>query len=186
MHLGECFYDHFTRFLGQPAGHTVFRSDTPEPSIQILAYDRVLADCRVFCSLGLTHYAQELMGVCEVFLPADDAWDEIPALLANALDYMTKKPVRLKRGTALGGMANINRQFTERFQKHALYFSLPFGMPDDFAMVDCGTLSGCVYLAAFITQAEYDYLLAHGPEQLERLLEDQLLDPYHLQRGSCI
>jgi antitoxin YqcF len=186
MHLGACFYDHFVRFLGEPARVSIFRAAEDEPSLQILEYDRVFPGCRVFCSLGLTHYNPELQSICEVFLPVDDAWDEIPSLLANALNYMTKKPIRLRRGSVLSGVENISPPFAARFDKHALYFSTPFGMPDAFAVVDCETISGNVYLAAFISQAEYEYLVSHGPEQLETLLEAGNVDPFQLQRASCI
>ena len=186
MHLGECFYDHLARFLREPARQSAFSIGEHMPSIQILEYDRVFDACRVFCSFGLTHYHPELNNLCEVMLPIDAAWDAIPTLLANALNIMITRSITLVPGMALGGLETIDPHFVNQYHKHALYFSFPFDLPDGFATVDCETCSGHVYLAAFISQSEYDYLIANGPEQFETILEAQKVDPYHLQRASCI
>jgi len=149
MHLGECFYDHLTRFLREPARQSVFSIGAHLPSIQILEYDRIFAACRVFCSFGLTHYHPELHSLCEIMLPIDDAWDAIPTLFTNALNVMIMRSIRLAPGTALNGLATIDPNFVERYRKHALYFTLPFDLPDAFASVDCGTVTGHVYLPKF-------------------------------------
>ena len=187
VNLGACYYDHFSRFFREPCGRSVFHpQDENLPSIQILEYDHVFQGCRVFCSLGLTHHQEELGGVVEVMLPVDDGWEDAPYVLANGLHYMIRKRRQLKRGSCLSGVENILPRFAETFGKTALYLSLPYGLPDDFVVVCCGDTHGTVYLAAFISQAEYDFLARYGPDEFEDILVAKHVDPFNLRRPSSL
>src|SRR5947209_16337544 len=98
---GECYFDHYETFFSELTDRSIFEQDPESPSIQVLAYDQVFPDCRVFASLGLSHYAQELGKVGEVVVPVDDGWNDVPTLLANALFYMIQNRISLGWGIAI-------------------------------------------------------------------------------------
>lgn len=186
VNWGECYYDHYAKFLGTPVERQVFRKDDQSPSIQILAYDGVFKGCRVFCSLGLTHYSSEVSAVGEVVLPLDAGWEDVPSLLANVLFYIVQKPMSLGWGMSISGIDNISPEFTRAFNKTALYFTTPYGFPQDFNRVDCQTGVGDMYLAFFISASEHAFFTTHGAEQFENLLEVHNVDPFTLQRPTCV
>ena len=195
MSLGELYYDHFTHLMGEPLhrGGTYRRKGLP--SIQILVYRGPFTGCRSFCSVGLTHYQPELGEVVEVFLPIDDGWDEISDVLGQSLSYMVERRMNENVQSALAaidGLEHHHPKFVARYGKSALYFSNPFGLPDDFATVTTGTADsqphtvGRVALAVFLTQPEFDFLANRGPEEFESLLQERQVDPFHLRRPSSL
>lgn len=181
---GACYFDHFVRFLGPPAGRTVFEQNSASPSIQILSFDNVFADCRVFATLGLSHYSAELGNVGEVFAPVDNCWNDLPAVLANALFYMVQHNLRLGSGIAIEGIRSIHPQFALKSQKAALYLTNPFGMPIGFETVSCGSETGRIYLGFLLSEAEMQYFSQNGADAFESLIESKNVDPYHLKRAS--
>jgi antitoxin YqcF len=186
IHWGECYYDHFTQFLGSPVDREIFRQDDSSPSLQVLAYDGVFKDCRVFCSLGLTHYSTNLNRIAEISLPVDDAWEDIPYLLANALFFMIQKNISVGWGISISGIEHISPQFTATFEKTAIYLTRPFGFPDGFSKVRCHQEIGNVYLATFISAAEHIFFQQHGARQFEALMISKDVDPFSLRRPSCV
>lgn len=189
MSWGDCYFDHFSKYFRVPIGREVFAQapDEPdEPTIQILSYDKVFKDCRLFASLGLTHYVDAVGKVAEIIVPADDAWELIPGLMANALFYMVQEQMRIGRGIAIARLDNVNGVFVHRFRKNALYITNPFGLPKGVEEVTCGGQRGSVYLGLFLSEAEYRFFLEHGAERLEGALEADAIDPYHLARASVV
>jgi hypothetical protein len=183
---GECYFDHYERFLKNLTGRHIFEQDGGSPSIQVLAYDKVFSGCRVFASLGLTHYSQELGQIGEVVVVADDGWAELPFVLANALFYLIQHSISLGWGIAIGGIENISPGFVRSYQKHALYLTHPFGLPESFARVQCDGTQGYVYLGFFISKTEFDYFAMRGASQFEELLQSSRVDPYNLHRPSTV
>jgi hypothetical protein len=186
---GDCYFDHFGRYFRAPVAREVFAqaSDEPDPpTIQILSYDNVFEGCRLFASLGLTHYAETVGEVAEIIVLADDAWEQIPGLMANVLFYMVQERMRIGWGMAIARLDNVDGAFTRRFGKSALYITRPFGLPKGAEEVTCGGQRGSVYLGVFLEEAEYRLLLDHGAERLEAVLEASAVDPYHLTRASVV
>jgi antitoxin YqcF len=186
VNWGECYYEHFEHFLGSIFDREIFRQDDNLPSIQILSYDKVFKECRVFCSLGLSHYASEIAGTAEVYLPTDDGWSDTPYLLASALFFMIQSHMTIGWGLSIGGIDRILPQFAKDFNKTAIYLTNTFGLPNDFSKVRCGEEIGNIYLAIFISEAERDYFIQRGAEAFEVLLESNKVDPFSLRRSSCI
>lgn len=184
MNWGACYFDHFTRYFQSPVTREVFSQEPEEHAIQILAYDNVFDGCRLFASLGLSHYAEELGKVAEIIVPVDDAWDAVPSLMANALFYMIQENMRIGWGVAIAGLGRVDSAFTGRFGKEALYLTNVYGLPDGSEEVTCEGRRGSVYLGAFITDAEYRLFLDRGAEGLESAFERQRVDPYHLARSA--
>lgn len=182
---GECYFDHFTDFFGDPIDQKIFRQSAKEPSIQVLSYENVFPRCRVFCTLGLTHYKAIIKETAEVYLPVDKAWEIMPSLLCNSLFYIVQQRMAFGWGIAISGIEVTNPEFTHRYDKTALYFTLPFGLPSDFNKVTCNDEAGRMYLAFFISQAEQDFFSKHGAQKFQAHLESKKVDPYDLSRPSC-
>ncbi len=191
--FGELYFDHFSKFLGEPAyvaGR--FEENQLAPVIQFLAYDGVLQGCATFCSLGLTHFHDRLDGVAEIVSfvdvhhpqPLKQYFDTIPYVLANTLFFMVQKRMKLGRGMVVSGIDNISSAFVVETGKDSIYFTTPFDLPTDFSHV--GDKTGSVLLAMFITKSEHDYFKDRGTEEFESLLEKKKVDPYDLERASCV
>lgn len=186
MNWGECYFDHFVKYFRTPVAREVFTQDPEEHTIQILAYDKVFAGCRLFASLGLSHYQEAVGSVGEIIVPADDAWDVVPGLVANTLFYMVQERIHIGRGVAVAGLAKVNAAFARRFGKGALYFTNAYGLPEGSEEVLCNGQRGSLYLGVFLTDTEYRLFLDQGAEGLESALESRQVDPYHLARISVV
>ena len=184
MNWGTCYFDHFTSYFHSPVTREVFSQDPNEHAIQILAYDNVFEGCRLFASLGLSHYAEEVGKVAEIIVPVDDGWDTVPSLVANALFYMIQENMRIGWGIAIGGLGEVDRAFTRRFGKEALYITNIYGLPDGSEDVTCEGRRGSLYLGTFIADVEYRLFLDQGAEGLESAFERQHVDPYRLARSA--
>jgi antitoxin YqcF len=183
---GDCYFVHYERYFRRPGRVRQYSQSPDQPNIQVLEYDKVLPGCRLFASVGLTHYANIVGGYSEVILPVDAGWDQVSEVLANALFYVVQNGMKMERGLVVGGIQNVRPEFARAFGKTALYFTNPFGLPEGVGTVQYDQQVGRVYLAIFITQAEHDYLLKGGEEDFESMLESCRVDPYALHRPSCV
>jgi hypothetical protein len=183
---GECYFDHFGRFLGSPCDRSVFERNDGSPRIQLLAYDNVFPNCRVFATLGLSHYADVLGQVGELIVPVDQRWDEVPYAVASVLFHMVGSGIALGWGVAVEGVDCILPDFARFSKKVALYITLPFGMPKEFGEVSCGEEVGRVFVGFFITRAEFELFCDKGARVLERTLEEHRVDPYSVTRASAV
>jgi hypothetical protein len=184
--VGECFLDHFQRAFGEPVAREVFEQEGFPATIQVLSYDRVFKGCRLFCSLGLSHYEGSVGSLGEVYTVVDDGWPAIPCLLANSLFYMVQTRLALDQGTVVGGIENLHPRFSVEFGKTALYITNPYGLPAGSEYVDCSGTRGHVFLGLFISEAERIFLRSHGASVFEDVLEREGVDPYVLRRKDCV
>jgi hypothetical protein len=182
---GEAYLDHYGRCFGDFAARAVFTPHQPGPSIQVLSYDNVIRGCRVYASLGLTHYAQQVGSVGEALVctaPCDD-W---PYILASGLFYLVNARMELGWGMVVGGIDVVAPGFVRRYRKPALYFSLPTLFPDHVRRVRRSGATGGLYLVTLITQSERDYFTAHGAAEFERLLVRSGVGTLELDRPSAV
>lgn len=180
--FGECYYDHYEKYFRTLAGREIFRDRPERPSIQVLFFDGVFDGCRVFCSLGLSHYAPEVSQVAEVFLGADDFWATLPTVLANALFFMVQRKMAIGRGVAIAGLEAIDAEFVRQSGKTAFYITTPFGLPKKFGKVDCDGTIGKIYQAFPISREEYAFFCDHGTEEFEDRLQEGEADPLQIRR----
>ena len=185
LNWGEAFYDHLLKYLGNPVKRAVFRQSEAEPLIQVLEFDNVFPRCKVFCSFGASNYSDVLGVPAEVILPCDNGWEVAGGLLANALFYMMQHRMALGAGVAVG-LGPIASEFARKFGKTAIYFTSPFGLPAEFSIVRNNDHAGRVYLALFISQAEFDYFCDRGAAEFESHLQRARVDPYEISRHSSI
>src|SRR5262245_42818566 len=184
---GDCFSDHFEKFLGPISRRSVFEIDNSQPNIQILEYDDAVEGCLVFCSFGLSIYTYHIGGVFyEVFLPVDEGWEYIPKILSGTLFTIVEHKIQFGPGFYLGGLEIIDAEFVEKFGKSALYFTPPYSVPDEFKRVPCNNSLGSVIMGMFISTAENMYLRDEGSDHFETLLEKAEIDPYQLSRKSIL
>lgn len=189
INWGEKYYDHFERYLGHVVEKEVFRKSDDKPSIQILTYENVFKGCKVFSSIGLSNYSCEIGCAAEVVLVADDGFNDCPDLLANILFYITNEKMQIKSGLSVKGIQRIRRSFSEKFDKHGLYFTAPFGFPDEFNVisgVDESDSDGSVFLAFFISEDEAGYVKELGAGKFEDLLEMCDADVFAVDRKSVV
>lgn len=182
---GECYYDHFEKYLGQPADRQRFQQNHTAPMLQIINYDNIFGGCRAFCSFGLSRYVEEIGEVAEVFMPVDDGWDDTPRILANVLFFMIQQRMKIGWGLTIR-FAETHPNFVTEFGKSAIYFSIPFGMSEDFNQVICDSQIGEVYLACYISEAERQFFLDRGAYQFELLLGEHNVDIFNIGRESII
>ena len=186
MNWGECYFDHYSKFFGEPVVRRAFEPFGSQWSLQVLEYAKVFAGCRVFATLGLSHYSRELGGVAEVIVPSDDGWDDVPPLLANALSLAIREEIPILRGTSIGGVGHISPLFGARFSKEAIYLTRPHNLPEGALAVKCGHEMGKLLLGMFLSAEEAALLWADGPDALEDALEAGGADPFHLLRDSVV
>lgn len=182
---GECYLDHFESYLGTPIRQNVFELGANGAKIQVIEFDNVFGGCRAFCSFGLSRFATEIGQIAEVFMPVDEGWNSTPLILANVLSYMILHNIKIGWGRSIS-FADLHPDFVEDFKKTAIYFAIPFGVPDGFEQVECGGKVGGVYLACYITEAEHQFRIRYGAEKFEELLAEQNVDVFHLKRISAL
>ncbi|MFS0557083.1 suppressor of fused domain protein [Brevibacillus sp. 179-C9.3 HS] len=184
---GELYYDHYSKYVGEPVDLEIYKSSDDNPKLQILKYENVFQDCLVFNTLGLSHYEDRLQGLVEISMVVDEAFGNTGYILANALFFCVENALEIGRGTAIRGIERFDKSFVEKYHKHAIYFTEPFAFPVEYSHVCTGSekKGGKVLLAFFISQAEYDYLIQYGTEKLEDLLEMNEVDPFCVGR-KCI
>jgi hypothetical protein len=184
INWGEGYLDHYENCFGKFAAREVFTPHQPGPRIQVLSYDNVIRGCRVYASLGLTHYAEEVGSVGEALVCTAPCADW-PSILASALFYLVSTRMELGWGMVVGGVEVVAPDFVQRYAKPALYFSLPTLFPDHVRRVRRAGATGGLYLVTPITQTERDYFTAHGAREFEKLLERSRVDTLELDRPSA-
>jgi suppressor of fused protein SUFU len=182
---GACFLDHYERHLRAPASRESFRQSEASARIQILGYDGVFAQCRVFASLGLSHYFEEVGEIAEVVLPVDGNWDRSPRLLANALFLLVQKRMKIGWGISVN-LQKIEPDLERFFGKSSLYVTNPTGFPETFGQVSCADAIGRIYMAMFISRTEHEFFVKYGAARFEEVMEARDVDPFCIRRPSCI
>src|SRR4051794_1826185 len=95
VHWPKLFWQHFQRHFGKPYDWQDFEQDHLSTPIRLVTYDQAYREYRVFASVGLTEYAEELQQRGEVIVLADAAQTDIPFLLVNALFFMIGQRIPL-------------------------------------------------------------------------------------------
>lgn len=87
------------------------------------------------------------------------------------------------KGILIEGAENIVGNFTEKYQKSALYFTNIFLLPEDFAFVKdiCR-----IYMCFFVSPKEAEYIKKYGSEKFEDILEKAGADVMDLRRESIL
>lgn len=124
--VGEKIFDHYGKHFKMPVERKIFEGHDGGPSIQILVYDKVVKGCKLYASLGLTHYKGEVGGLSEIVIVVDDGFDFIPALMANSLFYIIENRMKIVDGLSIKGIKNISKEFYSQSLKDCFYFTEPY------------------------------------------------------------
>lgn len=186
-HWGECYYDHFALYLGEPTNQIQYyqTARSERPWIRIMQFENILGGCRAFCTFGLSHYPSQIGEFAEICMPVDRAWNETPDILVNSVATLILKQLRIGRGRSIL-IPKVDAKNIAQYDKTAIYLTVPFGIDDAFQSVQCGPIVGQVYLAFYISKAEYDYHATHGTDRFETLLEDNNVDVFNVGRPSVV
>src|SRR6516225_8421298 len=130
VHWPRLFWQRFQSAFGKPYDWQDFEQDQFSTPLRLVTYDRAYREYRVFATIGLTEYADELQVRGEVIVLADDAQKDIPFLLVNAVFYMIGKHIPLTSKHCIGGVDVLLPSFAEQFGKSALYFTVATGFPE--------------------------------------------------------
>lgn len=83
-------------------------------------------------------------------------------------------------------MDNVAPDFCKRYDKPALYFSLPTLFPDHVGRVRHSASMGGLYLVTPFTQAERNYFSDYGAIEFEKLLARSGVDRLEFDRPSAV
>lgn len=170
---GEMILSNYEQYLGEYSDVKVFSDN--EHTIQYLIYDGVFKDCKTIASFGLSKYLEDS---CEVIMAVDEEADRSTNILSNALFYIIQNNTNLTEGSFIEGIRNIDPEFSDKYDKAAVYFTFPFCVPDGFSKVgDCKLL-----LAFFITKDELEFLKKNGSSKFEDYLSEKECDVFELGR----
>ncbi|XOS90460.1 suppressor of fused domain protein [Brevibacillus laterosporus] len=188
INYGEPYYDHYTKFLGEPIDREVFKNNEEMPKIQILKYENVFEECLVYNTLGFSKYEEVVRDNVEVSMVVDGGFNSTGYILANALFYCIGNQMEIGRGIAISGIESIDKAFVQKYNKSAVYFTEPFAFPEEYSNVRTETedKDGRILLAFFISQSEYEYFVKYGTEMFEELLEEKNVDPFNVSRASMV
>ncbi|MGZ7441224.1 suppressor of fused domain protein [Paenibacillus sp. TH7-28] len=186
INFGELYYDHYSKFLGNPIDREVFKNNEEMPKIQILKYENVFEECLVYNTLGFSKYEDVVGDNIEVSMVVDGASSSAGYILASTLFYCIANQMQMGRGIAISGIENIDKSFVQKYNKGAVYFTEPFAFPEEYSHVTTKSeeKGGRILLAFFISQSEYEYFIENGADKFEDLLEEKNVDPFHVSRES--
>jgi len=177
------FRQHLARYFGKPFDCETFRADNA--TLQVVTFDRPYKNYRIFASLGMSEYADEVHDIGEVIVVADDAWKDIPYLLVNALFFMKSRRIALGSRVAVAGVETLHPDFAVRYDKTALYITVADGFPAGFERIQWGDQIGVVYQGTFVSEAEYEFIMRKGGEAFEERFRTQDADLCSLRRPAC-
>lgn len=180
---GELILEHYDRYLGKFQESKVYRINESLPSIQLLKYNNCVEGCVTYATIGLTHYSESVNNNCEVVMVVDGCHDECAGMLANILFCAAEGRMEIRSGTVIGGIDRLDKEFLAGHKKNALYFSEAYPFPDEFADIDNNVK---MYMAFFISQQEYDFIMTNGAEKFEELLENMECDVFATDRESVV
>lgn len=184
--LGERYLDHYERFFrSEPTAAAMFPDEASGSSIQILTFDGVFKGCRLFATLGATHFQRELGGAWEVVCCVDACFESVPALLANAVLFAASKHRSLGERRAIGSLEQLDPDFVRTTGKSALYFSGVHSLPPEFVELT-DTPGARMRGAIFISAAEAELNEREGWERFEERLEAADVDPFDVRRPSAV
>ena len=181
----DLYLRHFTRYFGKPFDVTDYRDDFDE-SLRLAVFDQPYPGFRLYASLGLSLHDLEVKRMGEVILLADAAAKEVPAIFVNALYFILAKRIDLAARFAIGGLAMVNPQFAEYYDKSAIYIAPAEGFAEGFETVVGDDGDGSIFQGFFISSAEQDFLNRHGAAAFEDKLYVQDADPCSLRRPPCV
>ena len=182
--IGGMYFDHLAHHFGTAARRSVFQLEPSSPSVQILEYDHVMAECRLFATLGLTHFRSGPAPWSELFTIANAEWDTIPQILSSCVFFVEGIRLHVERGIAIRFSREFG-EFVSRTGKVALYITEPFGELARTFVVEPTRSDYRLLCGIFISQREYDVFVSAGWEEFEGVLKRAAVDPFDLGRESA-
>jgi hypothetical protein len=167
----ERYQYHFLRHFGKPFDVQVYH-DADGFSLKLATHDWAMRGFHVYASLGMAdRLAREgEQAVGEVILYSDAADKEVPRLFVTTLFFILKNEIPLTTRFSVG-FAGMNRAFSKKTGKTALYFTRAFSPDGEFDKI---AELARVYQAFFITEDEDEFLEENGAIEFEHKFWSQL------------
>jgi hypothetical protein len=179
----RAYLRHFARHFGKPFDVEGYRSATGVP-LRLATYDLRYKNFRVYASIGLAEEVNEDIG--EVILLSDDFGKDVPYIFVNSLFFILDKEIRLGSRFAVAGVDSLRPDFTEDYNKVAIYYDLADGFGEGFGQVACEGETGGVYQGIFISWPELDFLRRKGPDAFKEQFDKQDTERCSLRRESSV
>ena len=179
--LGEKILDHYEKYLGSFIGAIPYSDNKYQ--IQLLGFDRAVENSLLLATLGLSKYSENINNCCEVVMAVDKDYDDCAEVFMNAVFYAVSNRMNFGRGTLIEGANNIIKDFSQKHNKTAVYFTEQYILPDGFTTIE----EKCkIYLGFFVSKDEADYIKRYGSEKFEDILEQNNVDVIEINRPSVI
>jgi hypothetical protein len=182
----DLYRHHFIQYFRKPFDVQRFQPDADRPPVHLAIFDQAYPNYRVFASLGVTNYRDDVEDLGEVILLAETAWREMPLLFMNSLFFMIHQRIPLGSRFHISGVDKLAPAFAEHFDKSALYFTIADGFPEGFERLAWNNDVGLVYQAIFISPEEEDFIKRHGASEFEQRFKAQDADLCSIRRPSCV
>jgi hypothetical protein len=179
----RAYLRHFAHFFGKPFDVEVYRSATGFP-LRLATYDLRYKSFRIYASVGLADEANGSIG--EVILLSDDFSKDVPYIFVNSLFFILDREIPLGGRFAVAGVDSLNPDFSERYNKVAIYYNLADGFDKGFGELECEGETGTVYQGIFISWAELDFLRRKGPDAFDEQFKKQEGELCSLRRESSV
>ena len=181
------FLEHFSKYLGKITSSKLYQDshNKNSPPIEIVTFDNVFGGCKAFCSIGFSSYNHIVGEYSEVFMPVDAGWSETSKILSGVLFYIIQENKKIGRGLSIR-FADVFPDLVDRIGKSAIFFTIPYDVPDGFKGFLYNSHLAFIYLAFYITEAEHQFFVIHGTEKFEDLLEKERVDVFNISRLSTI
>ena len=102
--------------------------------------------------------------------------------------FCIQNDIQIIKSSTISGIENINKEFSDKYDKCAICFAEPYAFPEEYKDVYYieDNKIGEVLLAFFISQKEYNYIVKYGYNSFEDLLEQNNVDLFDIARESAI
>jgi len=183
---GERYLVHYENFFGDYVDALTSSQDDDSPRIQVLTYGGVFSGCTTFCTLGLSHYREEIGCVAELILVAAGEHPELVHVVAQCAFYLAQNSQEPMNGYVVDGLENAFPDFCSKTGKNAVVYCNPVGLPSSFAEVPMKQEKGVMAMVVPICYEEGLFIKQNGMQAFEEKAQASKADPFDLCRPCAV
>jgi hypothetical protein len=184
----ELIYRNYIDQFGEPLeGHNEIQRDEASPVVSVMTFNGFSPGARIFATIGLCQFDEELGQSAEFVLTADDALDDAMAGLVQVVSFLVDQGVPITIGDTFFIPETLGR-ISSHFGKVALYTTFGRYLLGGGDLIHCGTDDHVViYQLLLISAPEREFLLqTQDPREFERRLASAEIVPASVGRPSAI
>jgi antitoxin YqcF len=182
--IAETFFDHYTKYLGNPVLNTTYKAEGFDNSIQVLQFEKVFRGCTTLATIGFNRLKiNHKKDFIEIVIVVDDHIKEAEKFLIDILFSSLSHNYFIEEFISIGSSLGFPETATNNIKKTGLYFTEPMPFPEGFRRINS---SSRLIIAIPITSAEHEYIKQHGGLSFETVLEKKCTDPFDVNRKSVV